>query len=397
MGQAAICLLALLGHFALWLGLFNRLHSLALPRWQREVAEKLILTGLMAILALAVAAIALVPESLIRPLEFLHARPAAAAYFWLCCAIALPIIGLWLRRATRRPPAQLAANHSQVLRIARELGRLPCDRTTAFWARVPGNQVLQLEINEKTLLLPRLPPELDGLRIAHLSDLHFTGKFTREFFDLVVQRTNQMHPNLVAVTGDIIDRSACLPWMSESLGQLRSELGAFCILGNHERRLPDKAAIVNALEAAGLRYLGGGCCLVERNGAAILLAGNELPWWTPAADVTQCPTPQDAAPSLRLLLAHSPDQIGWARRFDFDLMLAGHTHGGQIRPPLIGPIVCQSHYGVKYASGVFYEPPTLLHVSRGVSGCQPLRINCRPELAVLVLRREPAAHVAQSS
>jgi predicted MPP superfamily phosphohydrolase len=89
---------------------------------------------------------------------------------------------------------------------------------------------------------------------------------------------------------------------------------------------------------------------------------------------------------VRILLAHSPDQLSWARRNDIDLMLAGHTHGGQIRFPLIGPILAPSRYGVRYAAGTFYLPPVVMHVSRGISGLQPLRFNCPPELTKLVLR-----------
>jgi len=87
-----------------------------------------------------------------------------------------------------------------------------------------------------------------------------------------------------------------------------------------------------------------------------------------------------------LLLSHAPDQLTWARRFDFDLMLAGHTHGGQIRLPLLGPIVSPSRLGTQYASGTFEREPTVLHVSRGTSSFMPLRWNCPPELAVLELR-----------
>jgi hypothetical protein len=93
---------------------------------------------------------------------------------------------------------------------------------------------------------------------------------------------------------------------------------------------------------------------------------------------------------FRIAVAHSPDQFGWARYYDFDLMLAGHTHGGQIRFPLIGPVFSPSHHGVRYAAGTFYQPPTLMHVSRGLSGTRPLRFNCPPELARLNLRPDAA-------
>jgi len=111
------------------------------------------------------------------------------------------------------------------------------------------------------------------------------------------------------------------------------------------------------------------------------LAGNERPWFSPLAT--------DPLPTgvLKLLLSHSPDQLPWARRRGFDLMLAGHTHGGQVRFPLIGPVVCPSWHGTKYACGFFDESPTLLHVSRGSSSYFPYRLNCPPEITKLTLHR----------
>ena len=381
-----LCQLALFGHFALWVALLNRLHSFALRRWQREVLEKLILTALLGVLGLAVAVLLLVPETLERPLDQLTAHPPAAAYFALCCLVAVWTASIWLVRKVRGHTRLLISNHSQVIRVDRQLGRLPCgDWITRAWANVPGNQLLHLEVHEKTIQLPRLPAALNGLRIAHLSDLHFTGQLTRDYFDLIVDRTNAMQADLIAVTGDIIDRPRCLPWFEQVLGRLQSRLGVFCVLGNHECRMPDKSEIVQAIQSAGLHYLGGAWTTVEHEEQTILLAGNELPWWEPAADMASSEAESQPTPALSVLLAHTPDQIQWARRYDFDLMLAGHTHGGQIRFPVIGPVLSQSWYGVKYASGVHFEPPTVLHVSRGLSGCQPLRILCRPELALLVL------------
>jgi len=102
--------------------------------------------------------------------------------------------------------------------------------------------------------------------------------------------------------------------------------------------------------------------------------------------MSTCRIPADVRRGVRILLSHSPDQIQWARAREFDVMLAGHTHGGQIQLPALGPLIGQSRYGVRYCCGVFYVPPTLLHVSRGLSGVQNLRINCRPELTKLVLK-----------
>jgi hypothetical protein len=144
--------------------------------------------------------------------------------------------------------------------------------------------------------------------------------------------------------------------------------------------------LVAEVERAGWHYLGGRWCELRVRGHSIVLAGNELPWLSPPADMSTFHVPADVRRGVRILLSHSPDQIQWARTRDFDLMLAGHTHGGQIRLPVIGPLIGQSRYGVRYCSGVFHVPPTLLHVSRGVSGLQNLRINCRPELTKLILK-----------
>ena len=86
------------------------------------------------------------------------------------------------------------------------------------------------------------------------------------------------------------------------------------------------------------------------------------------------------------MLSHSPDQIRWARNHNIQLMLAGHTHGGQGRLPLLGPILSPSLYGSRFASGQFYHDPTTMHVTRGLGGTRLLRLNCPPELSLLTLR-----------
>jgi len=277
----------------------------------------------------------------------------------------------------------------------------------AGWARglwrlatsLPGNEVFRLNVCEKTLSIARLPAPLEGLSIAHLTDFHMSGRIAPGYFREIVERTNALAPDLVAITGDLVDVPACIAWIPETLGQLIAPLGVYFVLGNHDREV-DLEALRRALAGAGLRDLGGRAQRLEVAGETVLLAGNELPWIHPAATVPPRNDGENESAGLRILLAHSPDQFAWAQRRDFDLMLAGHTHGGQICFPLVGALLAPSLYGTKYAAGVFYKKPTLMHVSRGVSGLTPVRYNCPPEVAVLRLTQEavvpPASRAAPS-
>jgi predicted MPP superfamily phosphohydrolase len=95
--------------------------------------------------------------------------------------------------------------------------------------------------------------------------------------------------------------------------------------------------------------------------------------------------PDDQDGQFRILLSHTPDQLSWAKEKHFDLMLAGHNHGGQIRLPYLGALITPSWYGCRYAGGLYHEPPVVLHVSRGIGGIHPIRLNCPPEIALLTL------------
>jgi predicted MPP superfamily phosphohydrolase len=245
---------------------------------------------------------------------------------------------------------------------------------------------LIVHFHDKSLALPRLDPALDDLSILHLSDLHFTGRLGKEFFREVMRLAIESPPDLIAITGDFVDNAACIDWIPETLGLLTAPHGVYFVLGNHDPRMRQVPRLRQALTDAGFIDLAGRWLELEINGRPVVLAGNEMPWLPPAPDMTNCPTEFGGVRPLRLLLAHTPDQLAWARRHDFDLMLAGHTHGGQVCLPGIGPIFCPSRFGLKYAAGVFHEPPTVLHVSRGIAAETPSRWNCPPEVALLKLR-----------
>ncbi len=389
MALALLLILAALGHLVVWITLGNIVHGTALPWRAIRVLTKLshlaMVSGWTVVALLAWRGVA-DP----RVAWGAWAGPLAV-YGLVCVATAAVPFPLWLaRRLTVRPSPHLIDNHSTVVDVARQLGQRPMQPGWQAWvARAPGNDVWQLEVNIKTLIVPRLPAELEGLRVGHISDWHLLGPTKREFFFEVASQLTALEPELIAVTGDLVDRDACLDWLPAILARLQAPAGCFAILGNHDLRVRDQRGLRQAIVDGGAIDLGGRAVVRSVRGWPLALAGNESPWYLPAGDWNEVPAVVDGRRPFRVALAHSPDQYAWARARDVDLMLAGHMHGGQVRLPWLGAILAPSPQGVRYASGVFYEPPTVLHVSRGLSAMFPLRVNCRPEATLLVLRGGP--------
>jgi predicted MPP superfamily phosphohydrolase len=383
-----LTLAAFLGHFSLCVWLFNRLH--AIP-WRRIVIKWLgraILNfgaGMLAVYGLraAVFGVCIWNGTAVEVTEV-----PWLIYPALCVLVMFAAIPKWfLPKLFSQDPAALVSNDTTLYDLAKELGESPIGRgETRLFSKFPGNQIFQVAVQKKTLRLPQLPPELEGLTIAHLSDLHMTGKLTRPFYDAIVGHTNRLEPDLVVITGDIAEKVMCLDWIVPVFSRLQAREGKYFILGNHEMKLPETGILRRLMEEAGFIDLGSKAMPINLRGADILLAGSEFPWFGTNPNLTpdSCPLP----PAFRLLLSHSPDQLPWAKANNFDLMLAGHTHGGQIRLPFIGALISPSSFGFRYAGGTYFEEPTLLHVSRGLCGDHPIRLNCPPELPLLKLVKD---------
>lgn len=261
-------------------------------------------------------------------------------------------------------------------------------RPMRWVALLPGNQQFTIEVATKTYVLSRLPEQWDGLSIVHLADTHFRGAVTRSYFEQVCEQAIALKPDLFVFTGDLLDDVSRLDWFATTFGRLKAPLGQYYVLGNHDWYL-DVPKVRREFGQHGWIDLAGRTFELESltAGPSILLAGDETPWMGehPAID------PNSRHP-FRILVSHTPDNISWSRANGLDLMLAGHTHGGQIRLPILGPIHCPSRYGVKYSAGIYWLDPTLLCVSRGISGREPIRYGCRPELTKLVLRSSRNDH-----
>lgn len=381
-----LLILALIGHTALWVACINRLHAVSISR---KIIDLLtVLCGVMLVFSPIALLLAAWTNWDSRE-AFLHVPWIFIWGYAAVCSVAGGFAAIqWLQRAwSARSRGVLLSNHTTRFRAQERASQpLTAPGIPTWLSRVPGNQVLDICVHEKELLVPRIPPKQAGLRVAHLTDLHMSGRITRGYFEQVVEEVNRAEPDVVAITGDIIERAACIDWIPATLGRLRAPGGVHYVLGNHDMRV-DIERLKYVMEDAGLNYLGGRWQKVAVRGMPLILAGNELPWFGPAADFGSCDSQAENSRPLRLLLAHTPDQFDWAQRNDIDLILAGHNHGGQIRLPILGPIFSPSLHGVRYASGIFRAGHTIMHVSRGTCCLTPLRFNCPPEIAVLVLNQ----------
>lgn len=251
-----------------------------------------------------------------------------------------------------------------------------------------------LKITRLQLPLRRLPPRFDGLRIVQLSDFHYDRYVDVRVITSAVQAANQLQPDLVVLTGDFVtqgpftgqydppsarDAEPC----SHILSRLRSRLGIFAVLGNHDY-YTDPNVVAEILRSRGFRVLRNQSFAVEENGARLWIAGvNDV---VAGADDLEAALQQVPPSEPVVLLAHEPDFADWVPPHRVDLQLSGHSHGGQIVLPVIGPPYLPP-LARKYPWGLRRLGPLTLYTNRGVGTITlPVRFNCPPEITLLTLR-----------
>lgn len=371
------------GHSAIWLVALNVLYSRPYPRQIFRLARWAVGVIVFGFPLLVWATVGLDfgplrtkgPDSIWLSLE---------VYLALCLGMSCWCIPLvTLIRLLRPSPPALVSRRSEIVDVARELNEKPVGDGEYRWlALLPGNQCFQIEFTELTLKLPRLPQAWHGMTILQLSDLHLSGTPDWRFFEKAIERAmRDGPPDILALTGDFVDTDNHHRWLLPLLNKLDWNEAAFAILGNHDIwHRPER--IRRRLTRLGIEMLSDCWRTVEIRGGKLVAIGHEGPWYRGEPDLTQCPENH-----FRLLLSHTPDNIGWARKNGVDLMLSGHNHGGQIRLPVFGSLFVPSRYSRRYDCGLFWKPPTALHVNRGLGGKEPIRINCRPEVTRIVLQK----------
>ncbi|WP_291272999.1 metallophosphoesterase [Geothrix sp.] len=254
------------------------------------------------------------------------------------------------------------------------------------------------EITRRALGFPDLPEGLDGLRIAHLSDLHAGPLVSPSLLRRWRELTERERPDLLLFTGDLVDsRPDELEPLLEAFRGFSPPLGTFAILGNHDY-FDDPRPIWRDLEAEGIRCLENASTLIRRDGATLALLGLQDPMARNGRFRRMVfgpgPRPAEAARDLpaeafRICMNHRPSEWERALEAGARLTLSGHTHGGQINPI---PGFSSAHLIGPRTDGLYRQGDDLLYVSRGLGVVGlPIRIAAPPEIAILTLRRGPAA------
>ena len=290
-----------------------------------------------------------------------------------------------VRRSARRIKAQI--RHAA-------LTRMPVRLTSGGLTR--NRMVRRLRITPRDVILPELPDALDGLRIAHLSDLHVGELIPPDRLPEIVEATNALEADLIAVTGDLVDlHLKVLPEVVEALAGLEAPLGVYFVLGNHDH-LVDGDKVATALTDAGLNLLMNEQRMLDVRGCAVRVSG--IDFAHRPIDLTRMvrrairPLRDRPEADLSLLLSHHPDGFDPACRHDVDLTLAGHTHGGHVT--FLNGRGKKGSMGLgslafRYPRGLYRRGYRYLYVTTGVGSWFPVRFNCPPEIACLTLQGQP--------
>jgi predicted MPP superfamily phosphohydrolase len=250
-------------------------------------------------------------------------------------------------------------------------------------ARSALTERYRLTIEHHQIYLRRLPKALDGFRIVQLSDIHHSPFTSREQIERAVRTASTLQPDIVALTGDYIskEREYAAP-CAELLGKLRARHGVFAVLGNHDH-WTDAALITDLFRAEGITVLINQGMRFEKNGAAFWLAGvDDI---MVGMDDLPLALAGSRADEMKLLLAHNPIILRRAAREGVDLVLSGHTHGGQVSlRPEKG---ASARPRRRLLKGLAHQNETQIYVSRGLGTVVlPVRFGCPPEVSLLELR-----------
>lgn len=256
-------------------------------------------------------------------------------------------------------------------------------------------------LNRVDIHLHRLPDAFDGFTIAQLSDFHYDPEFSARPIRISVEMVNRLQPDLVVLTGDFVTTPYFANRLHRNLekaadeaepcgallNKLKSKVGVMSVIGNHDGNCgADRVRAI--LRSQGLPVMFDESLPIERDGEKLWIAGlDDNPDETDlTAALKKVPADEPV-----VVLIHEPDTADFVSKYPVDLQLSGHSHGGQVRLPLVGPVYLPE-LARKYPSGLRKVGGLTLYTNVGIGTIGvPVRLNCPPEVTLFTLRAVPVS------
>ena len=248
---------------------------------------------------------------------------------------------------------------------------------------------LSFRVREVDVPLAGLAPDLDGLRVLQLSDIHLSAFLSEADLARVVDAARELRPHLALVTGDLISASgdpldACI----RQLARLKADAGVFGCMGNHERYAAAEDYTERAAARAGIDFLRYRSRALRFGAAVLNLAGVDYQKVGKRETYLKGAGRMIVPNAANVLLSHNPDVFPVAAEQGYHLVVAGHTHGGQVTVEILDQAINAARFFTPYVYGLYGDPRAAAYVTRGIGTIGlPARIGAPPEIAVLRLRK----------
>jgi predicted MPP superfamily phosphohydrolase len=250
-------------------------------------------------------------------------------------------------------------------------------------------QRTNFRVREVDIPLTGLPQDLDGLLILQLSDIHLSAFLSESELARVIDASLELRPQITVITGDLISgRSDPLDACIRQLGRLKSDAGSFACMGNHERYARVEEYTTRAAARAGIRFLRHEGQILRFGDSILNLAGIDYEPYSKRKSYLRGAERLIVPGATNILLQHNPDVFPQAARQGYNLLLAGHTHGGQVTFEILDQSINPARFFTPYIYGVYRTGNSTAYVTRGIGTIGiPARIGAPPEISLLRLRK----------